>query len=126
MNKTLIKKIIVFLFLSFGLSACVYETVQPVTDLPKNVSFQNDLIPLFNQSCNTAGCHDQYGIPPNLSEQNAYTELTTKGWIDLNSPENSIIYQRMIDNKKPMPPSGVMDYSSKQVLSWIKDGAKNN
>ncbi len=126
MSKTVRYKIIILLMISIGSYSCVWEQVEPSTDVPENVSFQNDLIPMFNQNCNTTGCHDLNGTPPDLSPANAYMEITTKGWIDATTPENSILYKRMIDTKSPMPPWGVLDYPSKQVLSWIKEGAKNN
>ena len=91
------------------------------------MSFKNDLIPLFNQSCNIVGCHSSGGIAPDLSEENAYQSLTSiADMIDLENPEKSEIYVRMIDTQNPMPMSGVLSYQSKQVLSWIKDGAKDN
>ncbi len=127
MNKIIQYKFIILLTISIGLFSCKYEKLEPATELPENVSFQTDLIPLFNQSCNTVGCHNANGIPPDLSAGNAYSDITTRaGMIDLDIPENSKMYSRMIDVQSPMPPSGVMNYESLQVLSWITDGAKNN
>lgn len=113
--------------LSIGFFSCKYEKIEPATELPKNVSFQNDLIPFFNQSCNSVSCHSAGGIAPDLSPANAYADITTiTDMIDLVNPKSSRLYVRMIDTKKPMPLSGVMSYESSQVLSWITDGAKNN
>ena len=127
MNKVIRYKFIVLVMISVGFFSCKYEKIEPATELPENVSFQTDLIPLFNQSCNSVGCHNAGGIAPDLSPANAYTDLTTRdNMIDLVNPENSILYKRMIDTNQPMPLSGVMDYESRQVLSWITDGAKNN
>jgi len=112
---------------SIGLFSCKYEKIEPATELPENVSFQTDLIPLFNQSCNSVGCHNAGGISPDLSPANAYTNITTiDNMIDLDNPGNSMLYMRMVDTKSPMPLSGVMPYESSQVLSWITDGASNN
>jgi len=120
-------KFIPLLFLGIIISSCTYEKIKPVSELPQDVSFKNDLIPLFNQSCNIVGCHSSGGIAPDLSEENAYHSLTTiADMIDLENPEKSEIYVRMIDTQNPMPMSGVLSYQSKQVLSWIKDGAKDN
>ena len=120
-------KFIFLLLISGLLFSCTYEKIEPSSELPKDVSFKNDLIPLFNQSCNTIGCHNTGGIAPDLSADNAYRDLTTTPqMIDLDSPENSTLYKRMTDAQKPMPLSGVMVYESQQVLSWIKDGAKDN
>ena len=112
---------------SVGFFSCEYEEIEPVTELPENVSFQTDLIPIFNQSCNSVGCHNAGGISPDLSEGNAYTVLTTGDMLDLNNPENSILYKRMIDVQKPMPLSGILSKSqTNKVLVWIKEGALNN
>ncbi|NOR88551.1 MAG: hypothetical protein GQ527_13180 [Bacteroidales bacterium] len=120
-------KLVVLLILSLVVFSCTYEKIEITDELPQNVSFQNDLIPLFNQSCNSIGCHNTGGIPPDLSVDNSYQDLTTiANMIDLESPENSTIYVRMIDTQSPMPLSGVMNYESQQVLAWIKEGAQNN
>jgi len=127
MAPTLRYKFIALLAFSLFFSSCTYEKIELVTELPQNVSFQNDLIPLFNQSCNAIGCHNIGGIAPDLSEANAFQNLTSiANMIDLSSPDNSTIYLRMIDTQSPMPLSGVLPYESQQVLSWITDGAKNN
>jgi len=126
MKQIIRNKFTVLLLLSIALFSCKSEKIEPVTQLPENISFQNDLIPLFNQSCNTTGCHNTGGIPPDLSAGNAYTSITGSNMIDLNNPENSKLYIRMIDTQSPMPLTGVMPYESRQVLSWIIDGAQNN
>ena len=127
MNHTMLFKILVLVLISVVLFSCKYETIEPATTLPENVSFQNDLVPLFNQSCNTVGCHSAGGIQPDLSAGNEYADITNNGdMIDLDFPGNSKLYKRMIDVQKPMPLTGVMQYESQQVLSWITDGAKNN
>lgn len=120
-------KLLALLSLCIFAFSCTYEKIEPAADLPQNVSFKNDLIPLFNQSCNVIGCHSEGGISPDLSETNAYNSLSTiANMIDLDTPENSKIYMRMTDTQSPMPLSGVMPYESKLVLAWIKEGAKNN
>jgi len=126
MNRKIQFKLVIIFAISVFMFSCKYEKIEPSNTLPENVSFQNDIIPMFNQSCNTVGCHNEGGIPPDLSLGNAYVNLTTKDLIDLDFPENSLIYMRMTDVQSPMPLTGVMDYESKQVLSWVKDGAQDN
>ena len=107
--------------------SCTYKKIDEEPALPENVSFQNDLIPLFNNSCNSAGCHSNNGVPPDLSEANAYDNLMgMTDMVDIVHPEKSKLYTRMIDTQNPMPPSGVMSYQASQVLSWITDGANKN
>lgn len=120
-------KLVVLFMLSLVAFSCTYEKIEIADELPQNVSFQNDLIPLFNRSCNSIGCHNAGGIAPDLSAENSYKSLTTvANMIDLETPENSVFYIRMIDAQRPMPLSGVMPYESQQVLSWIKDDAQEN
>jgi hypothetical protein len=127
MNKVIQIKFIILFVVSTVFYSCEYEQIEPVTELPENVSFQTDLIPIFNQSCNSVGCHDAGGISPDLSEGNAYADLTTGDMLDLNNPENSILYKRMIDVQKPMPIAGILSKSqTNKVLVWIKEGALNN
>ena len=127
MNKVIRIKFIILLTISVGFFSCEYEQVEPITELPTDVSFQTDLIPIFNQSCNTAGCHNAGGIAPDLSEGNAYTVLVNGNMLDLNNAENSILYKRMIDVQSPMPLSGILSKSqTNKVLVWIREGALNN
>ena len=127
MNKVIRIKFIILLTISVGFFSCEYEQVEPITELPTDVSFQTDLIPIFNQSCNTAGCHNAGGIAPDLSEGNAYTVLVNGNMLDMNNAENSILYKRMIDVQKPMPLSGILSKSqTNKVLVWIREGALNN
>lgn len=127
MNHSTRLQFIIFIMISIAIASCTYEKIEEAEGLPQDVSFENDIIPMFNASCNSVGCHNDGGIPPDLSPANAYADITTTtGMIDLTTPENSELYIRMIDVAKPMPMSGVLPYESSQVLSWITDGAKDN
>ena len=113
------------LFICF--TSCEWEQMQPVEELPENVSFSNDIIPIFKQSCSTVGCHNNGGISPDLSDDNAYNALTTGDILDLNNPENSKLYKEMTNVQDPMPISGILPKSqTDKVLVWIKEGANNN
>ncbi len=119
--------IISIIFLSICLTSCEWEQIEPVDVLPENVSFNNDIMPIFTQSCNSVGCHNSGGISPDLSEGNAYNTLTNGDILNLTNPENSELYIRMIDIKSPMPLSGILSKSqTDKVLVWIREGAKNN
>ncbi|MFC2123566.1 hypothetical protein ACFLU5_02045 [Bacteroidota bacterium] len=116
--------IILGLLLFFmGLASCTYHEnkyVEP--EVPDVVSFSDHVIPIFDQSCNE-GCHAA-GIPPDLSEDMAYTSLTTQGWLDTDDPENSSFYKSIDDG-------GIMygyatDLDRAMILKWIEQGAENN
>ena len=108
-------------------TSCEWEQMQPIEELPENVSFINDIVPIFNQSCNSVGCHNAGGISPDLSEGNAYDVLISDDMLDLNNPENSVLYEEIINSKDPMPLSGVLPKSqTDKILVWIREGANNN
>ena len=97
------------------------------TEITRKVTFAQDLIPMFNKSCNTSGCHSQGAQVPNLTEANAFNSLTIGNYINKATPENSILYQKMIGKRgTPMPPIGSNKDYNALVLAWIKQGANNN
>jgi hypothetical protein len=120
----------IVLFSAIILSGCYknrevfFETGEEIT---RTVSFSADIIPIFNASCNTSGCHSAGGIKPDLSPTNAFNSLNGGGYINTSEPESSELYLWMTGKKSvPMPPSGInKDYNS-LVLAWIKQGAQNN
>lgn len=109
--------------LALTMPGCKYD--HPVPEpLPENVSFSEDVIPYFNASCNYAGCHNTGGVSPDLTPEFAYEDLLAKNQINLDNPEESILYVKIA-------PGGSMEPYSKpaetaMVLAWIKDGALDN
>lgn len=127
MFKKYLSLIISVVLLNIFISSCEWTKIEPITVMPENVSFSNDIIPIFNQSCNTSGCHNSGGIHPDLSETGAFNSLDGSDLIDLNTPENSVLYIRMTDTKNPMPVSGILPESAtNKILLWIQEGADNN
>jgi hypothetical protein len=97
------------------------------TAVTKTVSFSKDIIPIFNKSCNTSGCHSSGGQTPNLTETNALNSLTVGNYFSKSAPESSIIYLKMTGKRgTPMPVSGVNKEYAALILAWIKQGANNN
>jgi hypothetical protein len=102
----------------------IFDTGAEIT---RTVSFTQDIVPMFNKSCNTSGCHTAGGIKPDLSVVNAYTALTNGDYFNTTTAESSLLYQWMTGKKgTPMPTSGVNKDYNALVLAWIKQGAKNN
>jgi len=104
------------------------KTVIPdETAVTITVSFSKDIIPIFNKSCNTSGCHSSGGQTPNLTETNALNSLTVGNYFSKSAPESSIIYLKMTGKRgTPMPVSGVNKEYAALILAWIKQGANNN
>ena len=105
-------------------NSCEYEYIQPEgAPIPDVVSFSTDIIPIFNSSCNTGPCHSTGGESPDLTAANAYQSLFDNNLIDTAQPENSILYQEISSG-------GMKSYSTSSntelILTWIKQGAKNN
>lgn len=108
--------------------SCKYdEVLPPEPDPGEIISFSEDVIPIFNASCNTSGCHNGSGINPDLRPANAYDALTLQGYIDTDFPENSELYLWMNGARAfPMPLTGTNATYVSTVLQWIEQGALNN
>lgn len=125
--RTYITKILALPFILFAFASCEWQEMEPVTELPENVSFKVDVMPIFNESCNMSGCHPSGGIPPDLSEESGYQNLLSLDMVDTLAAEESILYKRMIDVQKPMPTSGILSPSKTNlILIWIQEGARDN
>ena len=117
----------VIVILSFSITSCEWKEYDPDTVGIENVSFSQDIIPIFNQSCNAVGCHSENGVPPDLTPENAYQDLINTNMIDVANPERSELYIRMTDVTNPMPLSGILSpRKTTTVLVWIQEGAQDN
>jgi hypothetical protein len=114
------------LLLATILNACYYDEVVVFVGLPTNVSFKNDVVPIFNSNCTASGCHD--AVParaPSLVQDKAYNALMNGNFINTNAPDKSLLYTAM--QTGGMPPSGPLGTNDlKIILGWITEGAKNN
>jgi hypothetical protein len=102
-------------------------TIIPAT----NVSFQTHIQPVFTHKCNFSGCHNEQSRAGNLA-------LTTRSMVTADpsivfpgEPQNSRLVwaiQRS-SGASPMPPPGYPALIQNQVdgiITWIREGAKNN
>ena len=110
------------------ISSCQKEYFVPIpTTIPDSVSFSANVIPVFNEHCNSAGCHNTGGISPDLSPENAYDDLYLYSLVDTLDPVSSVLYTRMISTSRPMPPSVVLKNGEPElVLKWTEQGGLNN
>lgn len=114
---------IILLFIAlFALGSCTYDYVAPAENLPTNVSFSQDVQPIFDQNCIT--CHNG-SQSPDLRASNSYDALMSGNYINTTSAEQSTLYKRI--NGGGMPPAGKLSTDDlNKILVWIKEGAKNN
>ncbi|MCF8308491.1 MAG: hypothetical protein K9I68_05725 [Bacteroidales bacterium] len=122
--KKLFKFIIPVVAIAFLMGACEYETIEPEQiDPDTKVSFENDIIPVFDANCNSSGCHGAGEFDPVLTPENAYDNLFAGDYIDTVNPQNSPLYESIT--------SGSMEEytapgDAEIILLWIEQGAKNN
>jgi len=108
--------------------SCKYdEMLPPEPDPTLQVKFSEDIVPIFNASCNGAGCHNGSGHGPDLRASVAYDQLWEGGYIDTMLPDQSEIYLWMSGVKGlPMPVEGVNATYASKMLQWIEQGGLNN
>ncbi len=114
-------------------SSCTKDTtvIIPLSKtISKTVSFSIDLIPLFTANCALSGCHAEGGTKPILAAGKAYKSLMGDPlYIKVKKPEESEFYQKLTGRLAPRMPMGKTPNPSNieaYVLTWIKQGAKNN
>jgi len=111
-----------------GLTGCYKDIITP--DLPtdpnappQQVSYNNELKPLFNSSCAKAGCHVSGGHHPYMTSDVSYVEIVNGGYVNTAVPKESILYKQIYGDMGQYIPS----LSDRQkVYDWIRNGAPNN
>lgn len=113
---------------------------------PQDVSFANDIQPIFNGSCASLGCHigpnPQRGMDLSLGE--AYDDIVGVTSVELNTmprvtpgePSNSYLYRKVQDthlaaggtgDRMPPPPRQALDAEDVELIRvWIQEGALSN
>ena len=122
--KRLVIVLIPVMLIMTMLASCEYDSVEPVEiDPDTEISFKDDIIPVFNESCNSSGCHATGDWAPDLTTENAYEALFAGDFIDTTNPENSDLY-------KAMNSGSMTTYSTpgdtQLILTWIEQGADDN
>ncbi len=112
---------ILFLVFSCNYDVSVLEPIDPTID----ISFEDDVMPVFNANCNFSPCHNQGGVSPDLSPGNAYNGLISGSYINTANPEDSELYQWISGNRTPTMQYATQDENAK-VLQWIQQGALDN
>jgi hypothetical protein len=110
-------------------TGCTYDEYLPEEEpvIVDTVSFADDILPIFNEGCNTPSCHNTGGVAPDLSPGVAYNALIDGGFINVSSPDESELLEWMRGNRRfDMPLDGPNQEWNATVLAWIKQGALNN
>ena len=99
-----------------GFHSCDLHTIEFTVDFD---SYSSDIQPIFDSDC--IQCHT--GVSPNLTSGSSHTALTTQGYVDLQTPENSTIYSKLLTGSHA---AYTINSNKELILEWIKQGAPNN
>ena len=80
------------------------------------VSFASDIVPIFNSSCKS--CPSESNETLNLAT-NVYSNVSKE--VNTSSPTSSKLYIKLNEGHQ-----GATSAQATKVLTWIKEGAKNN
>jgi hypothetical protein len=126
MKLKMIMQLFIIVLLACGaLASCTWEQVKPPKKLPipDSVKFSTNILPIFSSNCALSGCHVKGGQSPDLSAQNAYTSLIYYGYVNVDFPDQSIIYQKITTGSM----GGKATITDEElILKWIQQGALNN
>ena len=120
-SKNLFSTVSVILVIIF-LSSCKHDATG-IENLPE-MSFSQDVLPVFQTGCAISGCHDQNTAKGDRiydSYQNIIKDIAPE------NPEGSKAYKIMFDPFQPMPPKSVIPEPDRiKIRLWILQGAKDN
>ena len=116
------KTFLVIAFAGVGTASCTYYTNDYDPCNPSEVSFNEEIIPIFEENCNSAGCHNGT-IPPNLTRDVAYVSLIGGGYVIPGDSESSTLYQ--VINGGSMT-AYADDCDRAYIKQWIDEGAEDN
>ncbi len=129
-NKTIVGIFLVGCTVLFLVPGCYKDKTvvsDTGTEITRQVSFANDLIPIFTKNCALSGCHAAAGHVPDLGVANAYSSLKIGNYFNTTTPASSTIMLWLTGKKTTqMPVGGLNKDINAMVLAWIKQGANNN
>ncbi|MGA0246455.1 MAG: hypothetical protein ACO3JZ_07205 [Schleiferiaceae bacterium] len=129
------KNNVAILFLLFALASCKHDPINPPdsptsssqTCHPDTVYFVNDILPLFQANCSSAGCHSSVNPADGLAlvDYNSIMDEVKPG-----EPNKSDVYEVLVETGNdimPPPPASPLDsISIWKVYTWISQGALEN
>jgi len=112
-----------YLILLFSLNSCYYDViVTEDMDETEQVSFRNNIVPVFQASCTS--CHDGEITEPDFTANAAYSSLTKGNYVSVTNPESSTLIRKI---RGDHPYAGALTETEIQwIIRWMEDGAANN
>ena len=124
--------IISFTFTYFGCKDSITGSQLDSKTIPDyNVSFSQNLQPVLEIKCASSGCHDDGTRAGGLSLTTWANTTADPSVVFPGKPENSKLVWAIQRQPavSPMPPDGYAPLTAAQIkgiITWIKEGAKNN
>lgn len=124
-----IKKLIFLIIVGIAVSSCAYDFIKEDTtpiDPNAQVSFSQQILPIFNNNNNCTSCHKPGQTSPDYTAANAYSSIMNNNVVNTAEPASSLLYTI------PAPTTSThtwKKYTATQaqlILLWIQQGAKNN
>lgn len=115
-----------------ALGACKYdfiipEQVPPIDDPDATeISFSQNVLPIFTNNNNCTACHKSGGAPPDLTASNAYSSINNSKYINVSKPSESKIYSVVAPTTSGHSHKKYSATEAAIILNWITQGAKNN
>lgn len=125
MNK--LKIFLLLITVLFFFSGCKYSFIvpeeAPIIDTTTPTSFATKIAPIFEAKC--IECHKSGGQSPYLSASVAYSQIVPN-YVNTTTPESSKIYTYLLASTSGHSQRKYSSTEAALVLTWIKEGAKNN
>ena len=127
------KRTVLFIsvLLTLFVSGCKYDFIMPEPEAPSGnpagvpVSFSTQIAPIFSTGTKCTACHLTGGQAPDLTAANAFARIVP-GLINSASPESSLIYSFPLSTTSTHSWKKYTAGEAALILTWIKEGAKNN
>lgn len=104
--------------------SCYYnefpEEEEVVIDPAEEISFANDILPIF-AAYDCTQCHNATGISPNLSPDQAYSAVVP-AYVTAGNANSSRLYTMLEVEKHRNVDAASIAY----IKKWIEDGAEDN
>lgn len=105
--------------LIFLVNSCKHEGI-PADQMPQ-ICFTGEVLPIFQNSCGTTGCHDSKGESGYaFTDYSSIMKAITPG-----NADKSKAYQAITSTFQLMPPDNALPASKRTIIRlWIEQGAK--